>query len=118
MFRTVLLVLASVLFLASTATAGYKECTYENGKLVVSKLSGLKGMVVSHRRLDSHKKVAKNCMYDVRFVTDSGWVYTIEKMMAYEIGWPPRKPTPTVPTPTVPEAPSHPTGVEGLDFGS
>ncbi len=102
---------AAFFFLASPASAGYKECEYDNSKTVVSRLSGLEGMVVAHWRADPDELIPRNCRYDVRFVTDTGWVYTIEKMVPYEIRWPTEKPT--VAPPSTPAK----SLVEGLDFG-
>jgi len=113
MLRTLVLIVSLILF-AAPALAGYKECEYDNGKIVQSKLSGLKGMIVSHRRMKPDERIAKNCQYDVRWVTSTGLVYTIERMMAYEIKWPSQKPAFTTPEP---EVINRPTGVENLDFG-
>ncbi len=107
-----LALIAILLVLPAVASAGYPECEYNNSKVVQSRLTGLKGMVVSHHRTDQDELVPRNCRYDIRFVTDSGWVYTIEKMRPYEIKWPPKEPTVTISP-----VPPRPTGVEGLDFG-
>lgn len=107
-----LLVLASLLCLTSPATAGYDECVYGNSKIIVSRLNGMRGMVISHWRAKPGELTASNCDYSVRFADDNGRFYTIEKMRPYEIEWPPGEPTPTAE-----EAPPRPTGVEELDFG-
>ncbi len=101
----------AALLLAPTADAGYTECEYENGKIVQSRLTGLKGMVVTHRRVDKDELISRNCRYDVRFVTSSERVYTIEEMRPYEIRWPSKKAAVTPPSTTT-KSP-----VEGLDFG-
>lgn len=108
MARFVLIFLLLVLA-AGPAAAGYPECdeVYPNGSFVSSKLTGLKGMVVSHWRTGQgeEQQTARYCGYNVRFVTDSGWVYTIEKMRGYElkkyvpIAAPEKAPTPTNTTP-------------------
>lgn len=82
------ILLAALLLAPLTAQAGYEECEYfENGGFVRSKLSGLKGMVVSHWRTakENEEPTPGGCRFSVRFVTESGWVYTIEKMRPYEL---------------------------------
>ena len=109
-----LLITAAVFFLSSAANAGHKECEYHgNGSFVRSKLTGLKGMVVSHWRADDDKQAARNCRFSVRWVTESGWVYTIEKMRPYELEKYVGKTKPVFTPPSVPT--QNP--VEGLDFG-
>ncbi len=116
-----LLILAAMLFLAGPALAGYGECEgYSNGTYVAAKLSGLKGMVVNHHR-PGKPYTADNCRYDVRFVTSTGWVYTIEKMRPYELKKPAAertvRPVSTQPSTTTPAAAPAVVENEGLDFG-
>ena len=101
--------------LSTKASASHPECEFDNGKIVVSKLTGRRGMVVTQYRLDPKETrldpTARNCEYDVRFVTDSGWVFKVKKIRYYELEWP-------VNEPHIPPTADTPTGVEGLDFGN
>ena len=108
-----LIISVILLLVASPALAGYDECVFDNSKIVKSQLSGLRGMVVSHWRNDDDNKVAKNCRYDVRFVTDTGWVYTIEKMRPYELVWPKKETETQLPSVTSIDDP-----LKGLNFGN
>ena len=110
-----ILVVFWVVFGSRPARGGYDECEFGNHVIVISKLSGLKGMVVTHHRNDTDNLCAKNCGYDVRFVTESGWIYTIEKMRPYELEWPSEPKTETPPAQET--TPTPPISVQNLDFG-
>ncbi len=84
-----LVVAAAMLFslaVGAPATAGYKECEgFPNGGMVYHIVSGHKGVVNSHWRMNEAKPTARNCGYDVRFFDPQGQPYTLEKIRRYEL---------------------------------